>query len=82
MEYQKITNFLDDSSNKQSKFRTKNLVEINDESRGGYNVNSQTKFKTTMLKSSLCDYSDGYILVKAIITVADTSAAGAAANKK
>ena len=38
------------------------------------------KFKTTMLKSSLCDYGDAYILVKGIITVVDTSAAGAATN--
>ena len=61
---------IDDSSNKPSKFRTKNWVEINDESRGTYNVNSQIKFKTTMLKSSLCDYSDAYILVKGKITTA------------
>ena len=58
MEYQKITNLLDNASNQPSKFRTKNLVEINDESRGGYNVNSQIKFKTTVLKSGLCGYSD------------------------
>ena len=37
---------------------------MNDESRGTYNVNSQMKFETTMLRSSLCDYSDAYILVK------------------
>ena len=54
MEYQKIANLIDDTSKKPSKFRTKNWVEINDESRGTYNVNSQIKFKTTMLKSSLC----------------------------
>ena len=52
MEYQKIANLIYDASNKPSKFRTKNWVEINDESRGTYNVNSQIKFKTTMLKSS------------------------------
>ena len=69
MEYQKIINLLDNASNQPSKFRTKNWVEINDESRGGYNVNSQIKFKTTMLKSSLCDYSDAYILVKGTITI-------------
>ena len=68
MEYQKITNLLDDSSNKTSKFRTKNWVEINDESRGTYNDGKQIKFKTTMLKSSLYDYSDAYILVKGKIT--------------
>ena len=62
MEYQKIANLIDDVSNQPSKFRTKSCVEINDESRGTYSVNSQIKFKTTMLKSSLCDYSDAFIL--------------------
>ena len=70
MEYRKITNLLDDSSNKTSKFRTKDWVEINDESRATYNDDKQVKFKATMLKSSLCDYSDAYILVKGKITIA------------
>ena len=61
MEYQKISNFIDDASNQPSRFRTKYWVEVNDESRGTYNVNSQIKFKTTMLKSSLCEYR-AYIL--------------------
>ena len=60
--------YLGDASNQPSKFRTKNWVEINDESRGTYNTNSQIKFKTTMLKPSLCDYSDAYMLVKEKIT--------------
>ena len=80
MEYQKIANLIDDTPNQPSKFRTRNWVEINDESRGAYNVNSQIKFKTTMLKSSLCDYSDAYILVKGTISVNNTAAAGAAVN--
>ena len=81
MEYQKIANLIDDNTlNQPSKFRTRNWIEINDESRGAYDVNSQIKFKTTMLKSSLCDYSDAYILVKGTITVNNTAAAGAAAN--
>ena len=71
---------IDDASNQPSEFRTKTWVEINDESRGTYNVNSQIKFKTTMLKSSLCDYSDVYILVKGTITVNNTAAADADAN--
>ena len=80
MEYQKIANLIDDNTlNQPSKFRTRNWIEINDESRGIY-VNSQIKFKTTMLKSSLCDYSDAYILVKGTITVNDTAAQGASAN--
>ena len=80
MEYQKIANLIDDTPNQPSKFRTRNWVEINDESRGAYNVNSQIKFKTTMLISSLCDYSDACILVKGTISVNNTAAAGAAVN--
>ena len=81
MEYQKIANLIDDNTpNQPSRFRTRNWIEINNESRGAYNVNSQIKFKTTMLKSSLCDYSDAYILVKGTITVNNTAAQGAAAN--
>ena len=69
---------IDDTSNQPFKFRTRNWVEINDESRGIYNVNSQIKFKTTMLKSSLCDYSDVYILVKGRITITRAGADAAA----
>ena len=61
MEYQKIINLLENPPNQPSKFRTKNWVEVNYESRGTYNVNSQIKFKTSMLSSILCDYSDAYI---------------------
>ena len=68
MEYQKVANFLDSASNQPSKFRTRNWVEINDESRGAYTSND-IKFKTTMLRSNLCDYADVYILVKGTITI-------------
>ena len=68
MEYQKIANLLDNASNQPSKFRTKNWVEINDESRGTYTGNG-IKFKTTMLKSNLCDYADAYILVKGTVII-------------
>ena len=80
MKYQKIANLLDNASNQPSKFRTRNWVEINDEARGTYSPNKQIKFKTSMLRSSLCDYSDAYILVKGNITVNNTAAEGAAAN--
>ena len=80
MEYQKIANFLNDESNKSSKFRTRNWVEINDEARGTYSHNKQIKFKTSMLRPSLCDYSDAYILVTGNITVNNTAAHGDAAN--
>ena len=80
MEYQKIANLLNDESNKPSKFRTRNWVEINDEARGTYSPNKQIKFKTAMLRSSLCDYGDTYILVRGNITVNNTAADDAAAN--
>ena len=51
MEYQKIVNLLENTSNQPSKFRTRNWVEINDESRGTYTGNS-IKIKTTMLRSN------------------------------
>ena len=81
MEHQKIANLIDDNTlNQASKFRTRNWIEINDESRAVYDVNSQIKFKTTMLKYNLCDYSDAYILVKGTISINNTAAQGAAAN--
>ena len=80
MKYQKRANLLDDASNKTSKLKTKNWVEINDESRGTYNVGGQIRFKTAMLKSSLCDYSDAYIYVSGNITVNNTAAANADVN--
>ena len=58
-------------------FRIKNWVEINDESRGIYIVNRQIGFKTSMLRYSLCDYSDAYILVKGNRSVNKTAAADA-----
>ena len=78
MEYQKIADLLNDSSNKPSKFRKRNWVEMNDDITGAYSPNKQIRFKTAMLRSSLCDYSDAYILVKGNIAVNNT--AGAAAN--
>ena len=70
MEHQKIANLLNESG-QSSKFRTRNWVEINDESRGNY-ANSNVKFKTTMLRSNLCDYADSSILVKGTITITVT----------
>ena len=59
---------LESTSDNVSKFRTRNWIEINDESRGNY-ANSDIRFKTTMLRSNLCDYADSYILVKGTITI-------------
>ena len=73
MEYQKIENLLDNevafnASNQPFKFRTRNWVKINDESRGTYTSNN-IKFKITRLRSNLCDYADAYILVKGTIAI-------------
>ena len=50
MEDQKIINLLSNTANQPTKFRTKNWVEINDQSRRTYNIDSQIKFKTSMLR--------------------------------
>ena len=64
-----MINLLGNTLDQLSKFRTKNWMEINDRSQGVYNTNSNIRFKTAMLKSSLCDYTDAYILVKGKITI-------------
>ena len=76
MKYQKIINLLENTPNQPTKFRTKNWVEINNESRGTYSTNNQIKFKTSMLRSSLCDYSDAYIVASGTITIAALAAGG------
>ena len=63
MEYQKIINLLDNTPNQPSKFRSKNLLERNNDLRVTCNTNTQIKLKSSMLKSSLCDYSHAYILI-------------------
>ena len=69
MEYQKITKLLGSTSDKIPRFITKKWIEVYDQSGGTYNTNKQIRFKTPMLRSDLCDYSDAYILVKGIVTV-------------
>ena len=60
---------LDNTPNQPSKFSTNIWVEINDDACGMYNKNGQIKFKFSLLKSSLCDYSDAHILVNGTITI-------------
>ena len=69
MEYQKITNLLDNTSDEVPRFITKKWIEVHDQSGETYNTNKQIRFKTSMLRSDLCDYSDAYIVVKGKITV-------------
>ena len=68
MKYQKVINLSDYTPNQPSNFRTKNWVETNVDSNRAYS-NSQIRFKTSMLKSCLCDYSDAYILVSGTIII-------------
>ena len=70
MKYEIIINLLDNTPNQPTKFRTKYCIEINDDSHGTFNTNSQIKFKPSVLRSSLCDYNDTYILVKGTIIIA------------
>ena len=83
MGYQKIINLLDNPTNQTSKFRTRNCIEINDESRGKYD-NSSIKFKTSMIRLYLCDHSYPYILVSETITITGAGAddAGKRADKE
>ena len=60
----KIVNLSNTESNQPFRFRTRNWVEINDNARGNYFSTKQIRFKTSMLRSSLCDYIDAYIIVK------------------
>ena len=70
MEYDKINNLLDSESENLSKFVTREYVRVNSLS-NTYHENKSIRFKTPMLRSNLCDYSDAYMLVKGTITVTD-----------
>ena len=69
MKYQKITNLLGNTSHKVPRFITKKWIEVYDQSGETCNTKKQIKFKVSMLRSDLCDYSDAYIVVKGNITV-------------
>ena len=60
---------LDNTSDQASKFTTKNWIEISDQSRGFYDTNNDIRFKTAILKYSICDYIDACILIKGRITI-------------
>ena len=71
MEFKKIANFLDTTSDDKDlpRFVTKKWIKVYDQSRGSYSVNKEIRIKTSMLRSDLYDYSDAYIVVKGTITV-------------
>ena len=72
MEYQKITNLLGTTSDNVPRFITKKWIEVHDQSGNAdnrYNTSKQIRFKTSMLRSDLCDFIDAYIVVKGTLTV-------------
>ena len=74
MDYQKIADLLDTTSDNVPKFITKKWVEVHDQSgstEDRYKLSKQIKFKISMLRSDLCDFSDAYIVVKGTFTVTD-----------
>ena len=71
MEHYKISKLLNDST--VSKFVTKKWVEVNDLSSGQYSINKNIRFKTSILRSDLCDYSDAYIIIKGRTNVKATA---------
>ena len=74
METQKIVNLLNGSDNEYAKFATKKWYVIDNESKGNYSHPDPIKSLTKSIESSLCDYSDAYILVTGSITVTRTIA--------
>ena len=70
MEYDKINNLLGSESENLSKFVTREYARVNSLS-NTYDENKSIRFKTSMLRSDLCDYADAYILFNGIITVAE-----------
>ena len=82
MKCQKTINLLEKTPSQSAKFWTKSCVKINDGEHGMFNTNSQIKFKTSMFRLSVCDYSDAYILVSGTITVAEVVAGRGNNNKQ
>ena len=75
METQKTVNLLDGTDNENTKFATKKWYVIDRESKGNYSSKNPIKFQTNSLESSLCDYSDAYILVTGNIVVTSNNVA-------
>ena len=74
MEYQKITNLLGNIPDKVPLFITKKWIEFHDHSgnaKDRYKPSKPIRFKTSMLRSDLCDFSDAHILMKGTITAAN-----------
>ena len=67
MEQQKISNLLNEANN--SKFLTRKWNIVSDNSKANYNATNEITYNAEVLKSSLCDYEDAYILLRVDIYV-------------
>ena len=79
MEYQKITNLLGTMLDEVPRFITKKWVKVHDQSGSAddrYKPSKQIRFKASMLRSDLCDFSDAHIVVKGDITLTKTNTRG------
>ena len=74
METQKIINFLNNTDNEKLKICNKKWYVIDSESEGNYSKDDSIKFLTRSIESSLCDYSDAYILFTGNITATPNAA--------
>ena len=73
MEFQKIVNLLDTTSDGKDlpRFVTKKWIQVYDQSEKNYSVNKEIRIKIQMLRSDLCDFNDAYIVVEGVITATD-----------
>ena len=69
MEFNKINNLIGPAYDEVTMFITKNWIEVQSQSGSTYNTTNPIRFKTSMLRSDLCDYSDAYVWVKGTISV-------------
>ena len=83
MEFQKIINLLHITSDYKdlSRYVTKKWIEVYDQSEKNFNVNKEIRFKTSMLRSDLCNFRDAYIVVKGNINTTDPDNAKKKINK-
>lgn len=79
IEYQKIINLLENANNQPRKFKTKNWIQVNDyRNNRTQNPHSQTRFKSTILRSRLCKYNEADTFVKGAIQIIGEGADAAA----
>ena len=81
METQKLLNLLNGSDNDNLRFATKKWYIIDSGSNSNYSQNDEIKFLTRSIESSLCDYSDAYILVTGNITATPINVATQVVSK-